>query len=164
MTDRRNSEFRVLFRLLRIEDQRRFYEARRDEYGRAHQQTVTVRNGLLVLAGVCGIIGQILDDAGRAGSGVASAVLAGLAAAVTGFETLIGFSRLEKLYADAALNLREAALDWDALDPQADLTAEVRRVEDVFRTENGQWGQLVVESAPDAPGPTANHPAATPPA
>ena len=40
-----------------------------------------------------------------------------LAAAVTAFETLIGFPQLEKLYADAARNLKEAAIDWREADP-----------------------------------------------
>jgi hypothetical protein len=61
---------------------------------------------------------------------------------------VISFGRLEKLHADAAHYLAETALDWDKIDPQAGLTAEVGRVEEVPRIENGQRGQLVVESTP----------------
>ena len=76
---------------------------------------------------------------------MAGALLAALAAAVTAFETLIGFPQLEKLYQDAARNLDEARVDWEDVDPDAVPAVEVERVEDVFRSERGQWGQLVVE-------------------
>jgi hypothetical protein len=65
---------------------------------------------------------------------------------VTAFEGLIGFAQLRKLYNDAALNLAEAEIDWDAAGPGGDLEAEVERVEQILRSENGQWGQLVIES------------------
>lgn len=61
---------------------------------------------------------------------------------------VISFERLGKLHADAAPYLSEAVLYWDEIDPQADLTAEVGQAEEVLRTENGQRGQLVVESTP----------------
>jgi hypothetical protein len=85
---------------------------------------------------------------------------------VTAYETLIGFSQLEKLYADALYNLEEAALDWRDLDPTADPTAEVERVESVFRSERGQWGQLVVKSATPVPASPQSEPGppASPPA
>ena len=53
----------------------------------------------------------------------------------------------------------QAKLDWQDLDPDSVSVAEFERVEDVFRSERGQWGQLVVKSAapapPAAPPPTA---------
>jgi hypothetical protein len=60
-------------------------------------------------------------------------------AAVTAYEALIGFAQLSKLHDDTLRNLRAAAIDWDS-PGQHDLAAEVRRVEQIFRTENGQWG------------------------
>lgn len=99
---------------------------------------------------------RVIHSCGGTGSGPGSpcgrrhgvpAVLAGLAA-LTGIEAVISFGRLEKLHADAAHYLSEVALDWDEIDPQADLTAEVGRAEEVLRAENGQRGQLVVESIP----------------
>ena len=51
-----------------------------------------------------------------------------------------------------ARNLAEADLDWNDAGPPAEVAAEMHRVEEVLRAENGQWGQLVVESAtPAAP-------------
>jgi hypothetical protein len=154
VTDPRQAQFRALFGKLRIDDQLTFYTARRDEYRNAHRQAIIVRNALLVLAAVCGGVGLGFDERVRAGLGVAAAVFGGLAAAVTGFESLIGFARLEKLYSDAASNLMKAKIDWLDLAVDADEAAEVARVEEIFQTENGQWGQLEVETAPVVAPPT----------
>jgi len=95
------------------------------------------------LAALAGAAVQLLP-AGRGALGVAAAVLAALAGAVTAFEALIGFEQLRKLYGDAALGLAEAELDWDAAGATGDLDRDVRRIERVLRAENGQWGQLVL--------------------
>jgi hypothetical protein len=143
-----------LYRTLRIADQRKYYEDRRREYEQASGQAIVVRNTLLVLAALAGVAGQLTTGTGRALSGVTAAVLAALAGGVTAFEGLIGFAQLRKLYNDAALNLAEAEIDWDAAGPGGDLEAEVERVEQILRSENGQWGQLVIESTPKE-APTA---------
>lgn len=147
MTDEHDADFRRLYRELRIRDQHAYYVKRRDEYERAHRQAVIVRNVLLMIAGVCAVAGQAVEGAARAGWSVGAAVLGGLAAAVIGYESLVGFSRLSNLYADVARNLAEAELDWDDTGSSADVAAEMHRVEEALRAENGQWGQLVVESA-----------------
>lgn len=158
MTDERVADFRRLYRELRIRDQHLYYVRRRDEYERAHRQAVIVRNILLMIAGVCGVAGQAVEGAARAGWSVGAAVLGGIAAAVIGYEALVGFSRLAKLYGDVARNLAEAELDWNDSSPPADVAAEMHRVEEVLRAENGQWGQLVIESAT----PVGTAPQATP--
>ncbi|NUW43851.1 SLATT domain-containing protein [Nonomuraea rhodomycinica] len=155
----RDASFRALYRELRIADQQAFYHARADEYAAAHRQALMARNLLLFLSALAGVVGQFAAGIGRAACGVAAAVLAALAGAVTGFEALIGFAQLEKLYGDAALNLDAAAIDWDAAGPDADVTAEVDRIELIFRTENGQWGQLLVQREESAA--VAEEPAAT---
>ncbi|MGW6194811.1 SLATT domain-containing protein [Kribbella sp. NPDC055110] len=148
----RAAQFHAMYRELRIVDQRKFYEGRRREYQRAHEQAVTARNWLLALSALAGALGQIPSGSGRAAAGVVASLLAALAGAVTAFEAIIGFPQLHKLYADAEYNLGEAEIDWDtADDSRQDLAAEVDRVETIFRTENGQWGQLIVENAKRAP-------------
>ena len=159
MTERAE-QFHRLFLALRIEEQRVYYTDRSKEYRRAHEQAVIVRNVLLLAAAVAGGAGGFVPDMVRAVLGVAGAVLGALAAAVTAFETLIGFPQLEKLYGDAARNLKEAAIDWREADPAGDLTSEVERVEDVFRSERGQWGQLIVRSAVEPPAAPASPPTA----
>jgi hypothetical protein len=107
-----------------------------------------VRNTLLVLAGLAGVAGQFVTGTGRAWAGVIAALLAALTAAVTAFEGLIGFAQPGKLYEDAELNLKAAEIAWNTAGPDGDLATELERVEQIFRTENGQWGQLVIEGTP----------------
>jgi len=145
MTDHM-TEFHALYGELRIADQKRYYLARRDEYRRAHQQAIFVRNALLVAATLVGVAGQFTDGSARAGVSIAAAVCAALAGVVTAYGALIGFPRLGKLYSDAWVNLAEAEIDWEALDPHGDVGAGIDRVEEIFRKENGQWGQLVVRA------------------
>ena len=147
------SEFRDLFLQLRINDQLTFYNERRAEYRAAHRQVVLVRNGLLFVAAVLGVVAAAVADA-RAALGLVAAVLAALATAVTAFETLMGFSHLDKLYGDAARNLAAAAVDWRHPTADVSLEKEVERVERIFTTERGQWGQLLVPSrTPEQPPP-----------
>ena len=143
--------FHRLYQRLRIDDQLRFYHDRHTEYASAHRQAVVLRTALLFGAAAAGVVTQSTAGTARAAWAVAGALLAALAAAVTAYETLIGFPQLEKVYGDAVRNLEEAKLDWQDLDPDTMSAAEFERVEDVFRSERGQWGQLVVKSPAQAP-------------
>jgi hypothetical protein len=153
VTDRA-TQFRALYQELRIRDQRGYYEDRRREYEQAHRQALVVRNVLLGLAVLAGAVSQFVPTTGRGLLGVAAGLFAALAGAVTAFETLIGFAPLTKLFQDAALNLAEAEIGWEA-GTGVDAAA-IERVEQVFRTESGQWGQLVIqELVQPAPAPAA---------
>jgi hypothetical protein len=147
----RVEQFRLLYRKLRIEDQQRYYKDRCTEYQGAHKQAAALRDLLLLLAAVTGLVGQSLDDTARAAAGVVAAMLAALAAALTAFEALIGFEQLAKLFGDAKRSLDQAQRSWDA-GASRDLRVDIERVEQIFRSENGQWGQLVMESATAEPG------------
>ncbi|GAA4673623.1 hypothetical protein GCM10023215_01400 [Pseudonocardia yuanmonensis] len=144
MSDR-DGQFRALYRRMRIEDQRTWYAARAREYRTAHDQVVLVRNALLMAAAVAGVVSQAVHGTARAAWAIGAAVLGALAGAVTAYESLIGFPQLAKLYSDAERNLEEAGIDWD--EPGAELAREIERVEWIFRSERGQWGQLVVKAA-----------------
>ncbi|NUR82452.1 MAG: SLATT domain-containing protein [Nonomuraea sp.] len=141
----RTAQFLALYRELRISEQRAFYELRSRESQAAHEQTVTLRNVLLVLSALAGVAGQLVSGTGRAVCGVVAAVLAALAGAVTAYEALMRFSQLHKLYGDAALSLAEAEIDWDA--DTGDLKDRMARVEQVFLSERGQWGQLQLQES-----------------
>jgi hypothetical protein len=104
----RTEQFRAAYRELRIVDQRDFYETRGKEYAAAHRQAVSLRNSLLILAGIAGLAGQLTSGTGRVATGVLAVVLATLAGAVTAYEALIGFVQLHKIYGDAELNLAHA--------------------------------------------------------
>jgi hypothetical protein len=141
----RDTEFRALYRDLRIADQQQYYRDRSTEYEQAHHQAITVRNVFLIAAALVGIGAQFTSGTSRAGCGVAAALLSALAAAVTAFDALIGFPKLQKLYGDAALNLAEAQIDWDSADGGGE-SAGIERVEKILRAENGQWGQLAIKT------------------
>ena len=145
MTDHM-TEFHALYGQLRIAHQKRYYLDRRDEYRRAHQQAIFLRNALLVAATLVGVAGQFTVGSARAELSIAAAACAGLAGVVTAFGALVGFPRLSKLYADAWANLAEAEIDWEAVDPHGDVAEGLDRVEEIFRKENGQWGQLIVQA------------------
>jgi hypothetical protein len=147
----RSAQFHALYRDLRIVDQLRYYGDRRQEYQKAHHDVALARNVLLTLAATSGVLGQAVGGTGRALAGGLAAALAALAGAISAFDALMGFPELAKLYADFELNLGEAGVDWDATDPEGDLSAEVDRVEAFFDRENGQWGQLIVENASKRP-------------
>lgn len=142
----RADEFHALYGKLRIADQKRYYQDRRDEYRNAHHQAIVVRNTLLIAAALAGAGGQFADGTLRSAIAVTAAVCAALAGVVTAFSALVGFSWLNKLYADAGNNLAEAEIDWDALDPHGDVGAGLEKVEQIFRKETGQWGQLAVQA------------------
>jgi hypothetical protein len=153
MTDR-TTEFHALYGELRIADQKRFYADRRDEYRRANQQAIVMRNTLLIAAVLAGVAGQFTEGSARAVVSIAAAVCAAFAGVVTAFGALIGFPRLGKLYSDAWVNLAEAEIDWEVLDPHGDLAGGLDRVEEIFRKENGQWGQLIVRAESRTGGET----------
>ena len=46
-----------------------------------------------------------------------------------------------------ALNLAASRIDWNAAGAGGDVTAGVERVEQILRTDNGQWGQLMIKGA-----------------
>lgn len=138
----RDADFRRLYKDLRIIDQRGYYERRSREYDRAHRQSIAIRNALLVLAALAGLAGQFVDGTGRTWAGIVAAGCAAVATAVTAYESLMSFGSLAKLYDDVALSLREAELQWDGRH------ADVDQVEQVFSSENGQWGQLTIQSRP----------------
>ena len=146
----RDAQFRALYAEQRLGAQRAFYLARSEEYRRAHDQAIVLRTLLLVLAAAAGVAGQFWTSQ-TALLGVAAALLAALAGALTGYEALMGFEQVGKLYADAELSVAEAELNWQEVTVQGDLGAEVERSELIFRTENGQWGQLVPQSRIEHP-------------
>ncbi|MBK8076887.1 MAG: SLATT domain-containing protein [Kineosporiaceae bacterium] len=143
----RDEDFRQLYRTERIANQLAWYRARSTEYRTAHDQAILLRNGLLWVAAICGVLGAApVGPAARTALGLTAALLAALATVIAGFDTLIDFDTVRKLYDDAAGNLDQADIDWDGAS-STDLPELIDRVEDVLETENGRWGQLLRASA-----------------
>jgi hypothetical protein len=129
----------------RLTGQQKYYRDRTEEYERAHGQALALRNTLFILSAVGAGVSQVTTGTWRGTLGVAAAVLGALAGAVTAYESLIGYPSLTKIYHDTWAGLQAARIDWD--EPDADTEKSIRRVEQIFRTENGQWGQLVVRQS-----------------
>jgi hypothetical protein len=153
VTAARDDQFRAAYRKLRLTHQQLYYKERSDEYRSAHRQAILVRNALLVTAALAGVGAQFTYGTARAGCGVIAALLAALAGAVTGFDALIGFALLQKLYYDAALNLEGSTILWDQHSAGKAVSAEeIAGVEMIMRVEVGQWGQLLIKDAVEQAG------------
>jgi hypothetical protein len=83
--------------------------------------------------------------------------LPAISAALTAYNGLYSFESQSKLYRDALNALGEAeAIGYDAeqatdTEAEAEITAYVNQVEEIFRKEQGQWGQLISEIKPVEP-------------
>ena len=88
---------------------------------------------------------------------VLAAVFPAIATALAAFGSLYAYEQQAKIYADAAKAL-QARLDRTPpdlaaeQDPAAAAHEFITTVEDVFRREQGQWGQLVSELRPPRDG------------
>jgi hypothetical protein len=147
----RATQFHQLYRSCRIVGQKNFYTDRCEEYLTAHDQAVVLRNVLLLSAAIAALTGQLFSGTGRAGLSVLAALFVTVAGSVTGYESLIGFSQLAKVYGDAAVALETAQITWDGCAPAGDSTALMTWVEEAITRENGQWGQLTAGTEPLVP-------------
>jgi hypothetical protein len=152
-------QFLALYRAFRHKDQARFYRMRSEEFEKAHNQAVYVAAALMALTAIVSYLttANLVEPKWAAVLGV---FLPALSAALTAYNSLYSFESQSKLYRDALNALGEAeAIGYDAeqatgADSEAKLTAYVNQVEEIFRKEQGQWGQLISELKPvEPPGP-----------
>lgn len=145
-------QFAELYKEARIDDQLAFYNGRRVENEKAHDQAIRLKWTLSTLAAIAGAVGAALPEA-RTALAIAAAFLAAAATAMAAYQSLYAFPRLAKLYRDAELSLSALAAAREAmgsgLSPEQ-ARALVERIEKVFSQENGQWGQLVRHSTQPA--------------
>jgi hypothetical protein len=140
----REEQFAAICGRARVDDQRAYYEARSQAFERAHRQLLLVSAVVFGLAAATGLLAG-LDVPGKVVFAIVAAVLPSISTALAAYEGLYAFQRVAKLYRDAARNLRR-------VDPPAAFEAPavgeyVAKVEHVFTSERGQWGQLAVETA-----------------
>lgn len=152
MTDQAAAEravqFAELYKEARVDDQLGFYNGRRVENEKAHDQAIRVKWTLSTLAAIAGAVGAALPEA-RTALAIAAAFLAAAATAMTAYQSLYAFPRLAKLYRDAELSLSALAAAREAMGSglsHEQARALVERIEKVFTQENGQWGQLIRHS------------------
>lgn len=147
MTDPRRQL--AFYRLCRIEDQLKYYDGRRLEYDRAVSQLGGASAVVLALGA---------SSAALAGASVGrfeiwavlAAVFPAIATVLAAYGALYAFEHQMKVYADALKAVRRIDREPPDLeaarDPASLLREYVERTEDIFRREQGQWGQLVSES------------------
>ncbi len=144
-----NDQFFQLYNKYRYEDQRKFYDGRRDEFEKAQTQAIWISIGSMFLAAVVGVIEQFNIPWLKLTCLLLAAIFPVLSTTIAAYSTLYGFEQQAKLYQDTI----NALLQAHAFSPdlrsglsktefaQA-LDKYVHEVEQVFLIEQGQWGQL----------------------
>jgi hypothetical protein len=156
--DNRHEQFLNLYQTCRHKDQVGFYQARCMEFERAQRQAITTAGVLMLLTTMTSIFattGQILPTWVWA---ALSVFFPALSTALTAYNSLFAFEQQLKLYKDAARALHRAEADAYGLRKSADeadhpgkIEAYINQVEEIFRKEQGQWGQLISEIDPVEP-------------
>jgi hypothetical protein len=149
-------QFLSLYRDFRHKDQAKFYRMRSEEFEKAHSQAVYVAAALMALTAIISYLtaANMIEVKWAA---VVAVSLPAISAALTAYNGLYSFESQSMLYRDALNALGEAeAIGYDAeqatgAEAEAEITAYVNQVEEIFRKEQGQWGQLISEIKPVEP-------------
>ena len=144
-----------VYRLCRIDDQLKYYGDRRLEYDRAISQLGAVSGLVLALGGTSAALAGA-SVGGHEIWAIMAAVFPAVATALAAYGALYAFEQQAKIYADAVKALRRIDREppdlKEAADPAPAVHEYVERAEEIFRREQGQWGQLISE----ARGPTGS--------
>ena len=156
MPQRDDKQFLELHQTYRFDVQLNFYEARHEEFSKAHSEAIFASIGLVFLAGVAGIIASIVPNPElKLVFFLFVAILPVLSTALAAYNALYAFEQQAKLYKDTFDSLQEAYALTPAL--KHGLTADefsqqvdnyVKEVEHIFQVEQGQWGQLAEQMRP----------------
>jgi len=146
-------QFLALYNACRHKDQAGFYRMRSEEFEKAHNQAIYVAAALMALTAITSYLtaANLIEPKWAAVLGV---FLPALSAALTAYNLLYSFESQSKLYRDALSALGEAeAIGYDAeqateAEAEVKIAAYVNQVEEIFRKEQGQWGQLISEIKP----------------
>jgi hypothetical protein len=149
----RHEQFLSLYKASRHDDQAAFYKARFDEFEKARKQAVILSGVLMSLSVMASLLTTLNVFGPKSMWAVLSVVLPALSTAFAAYNSLYAFEQQSKLYRDAYLALHKAAAGVYGLqsaanneaDYQAGLKTYVTQVEEIFRKEQGQWGQLISE-------------------
>ncbi len=141
----REEQAAAVYRRHRLEDQRRWYERRLDEFEAATRQLGLLTALLLFAATVVSVV--TAAGVGDRWLAVAATAIPALAAAVAAYGALQAYDRLHRSYEGTA-----QALGALITDPRPELADQVAAAETVMRVEQGQWGRLISE-VPEAQPP-----------
>ena len=142
----RAQQFLELYREARVEDQRKYYLRTAQEFEAAHRQLLLTSSLVFGVSAAIALVAG-LDVPGKLVWAILAAVLPAITTALAAYEGLYAFIRVSKLYTDAARNLRlvEAPNLSESADEQVAVAAYVAQIEEIFKRERGQWGQLAAE-------------------
>lgn len=143
-----NSELLNYYREYRIKDQLDFYTGRKERFDRATGQGLTLSATLFGFAtAISALAGTTVGW--TAVWSAASVIVPAISTALAAFLAIYAFDQQSKIYGDVIQAIRAAARPVpNPASPEAGHTPEkdiadfVTRVEDAFRQENAQWGQL----------------------
>jgi hypothetical protein len=157
MTER-NQQFLALYRKHRFEDQRAFYDSRRREFETARDQVLWLTAVFMVLTAAVAALASANVGGLKSLWSVLAVAFPALSTALAAYNALYAFERQAKIYGDAANALLRARADSPDLKPPMDdtafqqaLSAHVEQIEQILRSEQAQWGQLIGEIKPVAP-------------
>lgn len=154
----RNKEFLALYQQYRYQDQRKFYENRLEEFEAARDQAITLTVFFMALAAVSAVLASADVIGLKALWAVLAVVFPVLSTTIAAYSALYAYERQAKLYQDAISALDRAGADSPNLrqgleeaDYRQMLIDYINEVEDILRTEQGQWGMLSKEIKPAEP-------------
>jgi hypothetical protein len=142
----RTEQFIAVYKAARVDNQREYYLRAAREFQAAHRQLLLTSSVVFGISSAAALIAG-LDVPGKLVWAILAAVLPAITTALAAYEGLYAFARVAKLYGDAARNLRllEAPPLAGSPDDQAAIAGYVAQVEEIFRRERSQWGQLTIE-------------------
>jgi len=152
-----DQQFLALYRKHRFEDQRAFYDSRRREFETARDQVLWLTAVFMVLTAAVAALASANVGGLKSLWAVLAVAFPALSTALAAYNALYAFERQAKIYGDAANALLRARADSPDLKPAMDdaafqeaLRAHVEQIEQILRTEQAQWGQLIGEIKPVA--------------
>jgi hypothetical protein len=143
----RDTEFLRFYHEHRVEDQLRFYRSRLDQFDRATGQSLFISAAILGFASGAGALAGT-STGWASGWAAVAAILSAVSTALAAYVALYAFEQQSKIYGDAVRAVRAAARmrPGPGADPgDQDVSELARRVEQVLRQEQSQWGQLTTQ-------------------
>ena len=154
----RDQQFLTLYREHRFQEQRAFYDGRRREFETARDQVLWLIAVFMVLTAAVAALASASVGGLKSLWSILAIAFPALSTALSAYNALYAFERQAKIYGDAANALLRARADSPDLKPAMDdaafqeaLRAHVEQVEQILRSEQAQWGQLIGEIKPIAP-------------
>lgn len=158
MSQRETHQFLDLYRMHRYEHQHTFYRNASQQFERAQTQAIGLSIGLMFLsalaAGMASFTPASLQWL-RLICLLLAAICPVLSTTLAAYSTLYGFEQQEKLYHDTLdalfeIRAREPDVRGGLSDTELDRQVDdyVQEVEEIFKREQGQWGQLAKRMKP----------------